>query len=211
MPIHTHTLSNIFIALSVVTTVWLEYIFWNTAYLQWWMNTYYLNVWDYGHYFLQFFSSQFLHWGFFHLLMNGFFLYYFWNIVEIILWRKKYFIFFLFITLFNWVLLSYFAWNVNTIWISWFAMAIISYYTLELYELKNPEYKWWITMIIVNIAIWLSPWISLEWHLFWAIWWALFYLINRNWLNKVLVWLCKSIWWKSGSERCMNSEILDEK
>lgn len=149
------------------------------------MNSYFLNRWIYHIYFIQFFTSNFLHWWILHLLFNSIFIYYFWNIVELILWSKKYLIFFVFTAIFNGLLLTILsAWN--TIWISWFAMAILAYYTLELKEQKNPEYNWWITALVINIVIWFHPQISLFWHLFWAIAWVIFYLINRKWLSRLM-------------------------
>lgn len=152
--------------------------FLNNDILLFWMNDYFLLSQDYFKIFLQFSFYSFLHWSIFHLLFNWIFLYYFWNQVEIILWFKKYLIFFVLTTIFNWISILLFA-DWNTIWISWFCMALLSFYTLKLFEIRNSEYKWWITAIIVNIFIWLTPWISLIWHLFWAIFGWLFYLWNK--------------------------------
>lgn len=124
--------------------------------------------------------------------MNSIFIYYFWNILEIIIWKKKYLIFFIITTISIWILLTTLT-NDATIWISWFAMAVLSYFTLELKSKNNPEYKWWITAIIINIWIWFYPWISLYWHLFWAIIWVLFYYITNDFTKKQLVWLYKYV------------------
>lgn len=59
-------------------------------------------------------------------------------------------------------------------------MALLTYYTIILYEEKNDEYKWWITAIIVSILIWLSPEISLLWHLAWVIYAILFYIAYKK-------------------------------
>jgi membrane associated rhomboid family serine protease len=157
------------------------------------MNTSFLEKWEYYYYFLQFFTSNFIHWDIMHLLFNALFIYIFWNIVEIIIWKKKYLSFFIFISLFNWVLLSIFASHQNTIWISWFALAILTYYTLQLKSQNDPDYKWWITAIIINIWIWFLPWISLFWHIFWVIWWIIFYLINRNFLSRQEIWFIENL------------------
>ena len=176
------SISNYLIIISIIFT-FLAYFY--PGFYNLWMNSDFLNKWFYHIYFIQFFSSNFLHWWVFHLLFNSIFIYYFCNIVEMILWSKKYLIFFIFTAVFNWLLLTIFsAWN--TIWISWFAMALLAYYTLELREQKNPDYKWWVTAIIVNIVIWLNPQISLLWHLFWTIAWAIFYLVNRKWLSRLM-------------------------
>lgn len=152
------------------------------------MNNAFLNDGLYHIYVIQFFTGSFLHWWFTHLLFNSMFVYIFWNIVEMIIWRKKFIMLFVFVTVFVWVLLSIFA-GWNTVWISWFCMALISYYTLELKSKNNPEYKWWITAIIINIWIWFVPGISLLWHLFWAIAWVIFYLLNKQYLKRKMAWL----------------------
>jgi membrane associated rhomboid family serine protease len=161
------SISNILILLSIIFTL-LSFKFQNL--LVFWMNNFFIERWEYYYYFLQFFTSNFIHWDLMHLLFNWLFIYIFWNMVEIMLWKNKFILFFIFISIFNWIWLTYFANNQNTIWISWFALALLSYYTLELKSQKNPEYTGWITAILINIAIWFLPWISLLWHLFWTIW-----------------------------------------
>jgi membrane associated rhomboid family serine protease len=153
-----------------------------------WLNRSFLNQWEYWIYTLQLFLSVFLHWGLMHFFMNSIFLYFFWYPLELLIWKKKFVLFFLFITLFNWILLTFFDGEVNTIWISGFCMAILSYYVLELKSRNNNEYKWWITAIILNIIIWFFPWISLYWHLFWVIWWVIFYFLNKDFFTPKLVW-----------------------
>lgn len=154
---------------------------------EFWMSTIFLNRWDYLHYILQYIMYNFIHWSYMHILWNILFIYIFWNMVEIMLWKNKFLLFFIFITIFDWILLSIFS-NWITIWISWFALAILVYYTLELKSKKNPDYKWWITAIILNIWIWFMPWISLLWHFFWAIWGAIFYYLNKNFFSKQEIW-----------------------
>lgn len=178
------TISNLLIFISIVITfISFKYI----KILNFGMNTYFLSSWDYIHYILQYFLYSFIHWSYMHLFSNILFIYLFWNLVEIIIWKKKFIIFFIFITIFNWILLSIFS-DWNTIWISWFALALLTYYTLELKYKKNPEYKWWITAIILNIWLWFIPQISLLWHLFWAIWWIIFWIINHNFFRKQEIW-----------------------
>lgn len=152
------------------------------------MNNFFLNQWLYHIYVIQFFTGSFLHGWITHLLFNSLFLYVFWNIVEWLMWRKKYIIFFVFVTVFNGVLLSLVnQWN--TVWISGFCMALLSFYTLELRSRNNPEYKWWITAIIINVWIWFVPGISLYGHLFWAIWGVIFYLLTKDFFRPKYVWL----------------------
>lgn len=172
-----YSISHILIALSIIFTG-LSLIYSDIYVL--WMNTFFLEQWKYHIYVLQFFSSQFLHWWILHLFMNSVFIYYFGNIVETMLGRKKYILFFIFISIFNGLVLTFFNPFTNTVWISGFALAIITYYTLELRAQKNPEYTGWITAIIINIWLWFAPWISLIWHMFWAIGGAIFYALHRK-------------------------------
>jgi membrane associated rhomboid family serine protease len=181
------TFSNILILVSIIFTI-IWYLF-PSFISEWSVNNFYLKE-NFFHYIVQFFSWSFIHSWFLHLLMNSFFIYYFWNILEIIMWRKKYILFFIFSILFIWILLTNLTNNI-TIWISWFAMSLISYYTLELKSKKNPEYKSWITAILLNIAIWFYPWISLYWHLFWVIAWIIFYYISNDFFKRQIVWLFK--------------------
>ena len=66
--------------------------------------------------------------------------------------KIKYILFFIFIAFFNGFLLLAFTHD-NTIGISGFCMALLSYYTLELYFNNNTEYKGGITALILNIAV----------------------------------------------------------
>jgi membrane associated rhomboid family serine protease len=177
-----NTISNYLIIISAIFTI-LAYIFPQIWIL--WMNKIFLNSWKYYIYLIQFFTSIFIHAWFIHFLSNSIFLYFFWNLVEIIVWKKRYFLFFIFSIIFIWLWLTYFS-NWNTVWISWFCMALISYYTLELKSKKHPDRRGWIVAIIINIWIWLAPWISLVWHLFWAISRVLFYYFNKNYFLRII-------------------------
>lgn len=170
------TISNILIIISAILTMLSVFVWWLTNF---WINHVFL--WDsmYHLFFLQFFLYQFLHWGILHLMFNSIFIYIFWNWLEDLIWKSKYITFFVFNTFFVWTALFFLA-SWNTIWISGFCMAILTYFTLELYSKKNPEYKGWVTAIVLNIGIWFMPWISLIGHLFWAIGWIIFYLFNRD-------------------------------
>jgi len=138
--------------------------------------------------FIQFFLWTFLHLSITHLLFNCIFIYYFWNILELLMWKKKFLIFFIFSVLFICSMLFInISWN--TIWISWFAMALLTYYTLELKSRNNNEYKGWITAIILNLIIWFLPSISLFWHFYWVIAWLIFYLLNKDFFRKKMVWI----------------------
>ena len=175
------SISNLLILLSIFTTL-LSYFYPQLYILG--INNVFLNEWLYYILIIQFFIWTFIHWWFMHLIFNTIFIYIFWNTVEILIWRKKYILFFIFTVLFNWILLSIFSWA-NTIWISWFAMALLWYYVLDLKFKNNPEYKGWITAIILNIWIWFIPWISLLWHLFWVISWIIYFTLNKLILKKI--------------------------
>lgn len=179
------TVSNILIIISTITTILATFV---PSLYMFGINNTFLNEWLYHIYIIQFFTGTFLHWGFFHLFFNSFFIFYFWNIVEWLIWRNKFIIFFIFSTIFIWVFVTLLS-DWNTVWISWFCMALLSYYTLELRSRNDMEYKWWITAIIVNVWIWFIPWVSLYWHLFWAIAWVIFYLITKDFFRRKYVWL----------------------
>jgi membrane associated rhomboid family serine protease len=170
------TVSNILIIISAVITALTFFIHDLTNFG---INHTFLSESMYNKVLIQFLLYQFLHWGIIHLVFNSLFIYIFWNWLEDLIWKRKFIIFFIFNTIFVWISLFLFT-SWNTIWISGFCMAILTYFTLELYNKNNPEYKWWITAIVINIGIWLTPWISLIWHLFWSIAWVIFYLYNRE-------------------------------
>lgn len=179
------SISNILIIISIVITFLATIM---PSLYMFWINNSFLHQWLYHIYIIQFFTGTFLHWWLFHLFLNSFFINYFWNIVEWLMWKKKYFIFFMFSTFFIWLLVTYFS-NWNHIWISGFCMALLSYFTLELRSRNDPDYKWWITAILLNIWIWIIPGISLYWHLFGAIAWVIFYLITKDFFRTKYVWL----------------------
>ncbi len=169
------TISNSLIIISLIfTLVSLQ----NPEILVFWINNYFLNLWNYTNLFFQFVFYSFLHGWFFHLIFNSIFLYIFWNKVEELLSKTEFLVFFILTTIFNWVFILIFS-NANTIWISWFCMALLSFYTLKLYEIKDIEYKWWITAIIVNVLIWFWSQISFIWHLFWAIFWIIYFYMLK--------------------------------
>lgn len=169
------SITNLLIIISIIFTF---ISFQNQEILNFWLNDYFLSQNDYLRFFIQICFYSFLHWWIMHLVFNSLFIYIFWNQVEEIIWWKLFLIFFILTTLFNTIFILLFS-SWNTIWISGFCMALLSFYTLKLYEVKNTEYKWWITAIIVNILIWFSGSISLVWHLFWAIFGGIYYLILK--------------------------------
>lgn len=175
------TVSNWLIIISLIFT-WYSYL--NPEIIMYWMNSFFLERWDYLSFFYQIVVHNFIHWWFMHLAFNSIFLYIFWNQIEEYLSKKTYIIFFIWSVVFNTIFLLLLTTNTTTVWISWFAMALLSFYTLKLKEIWNPDYKWWITWIVLNILIGFSDKISLVWHLFWAIYWVIFFyilkFINKN-------------------------------
>jgi len=131
------------------------------------------------------FTSQFLHGGAMHVAFNSIFIYLFGNQVENLLGTKTYIIFFIFTAILIWVWLTAInAWN--TVWISWFCLAVLTYYTLALWQRGNIEYKWWITAIIVNLAIGFYPGISFAGHGLWVVAGVLFFLLTSNLIWKMM-------------------------
>ncbi|MCD5385314.1 rhomboid family intramembrane serine protease [Candidatus Gracilibacteria bacterium] len=173
------TISNILILISAIFTL-IAY-FYPSIYILG-INNNFLDQGIYSIYLIQFFTGTFLHAGLLHFLANALFLYLFGNILEVIIGKKKFILFFIFILFFNGFLLSIFSTG-NNVGISGFCMALISYYTLELKSKNNPEYKGGITALLINIGIGFVPGISLLGHLFGAIGGVLFYLINKKFLK----------------------------
>jgi hypothetical protein len=174
--INWKSISNILIWICFITTSIVISI---PEFYKYGINSYFLELWRIDIFILQMFSWTFMHWWLLHLLANSIFIFLFWNIVEKIIWLKNYIVFFITTVIITWIsLITLTSWT--TVWISWFAMALLWFFTITLYKQNNPDYKWGITAIIINIAIWLSPWISLIWHLSWAIIWIIYWLIYRN-------------------------------
>lgn len=175
--------SNLFVLLSFIW-FFLNFFWFYDFFQSFLWNNIFLN-------FFKFFIFTFFHWSLLHFLSNAIFMIYFWNIVELLLWKTRYFIFFIFSIIFVWLSILVFSNFYNVIWISWFCMAILAYYTLDLKDKNNPEYKWWIVFMFINIAIWIMPWISLLWHLFWIISGIIFYYLNKEFFRRKMVWLVK--------------------
>lgn len=170
------TFSNLLILLSVILTG-ISFIMGDV--LVYGMNSFFLAQGLYMEVAIQFLLYQFLHGGILHLLSNSFFLYLFGNQVEGILGRNKFILFFFFNTLFVGVSLLFFA-NGNTIGISGFAMAVLSYIFLELRSRGNPEYTSAGVFLFINIAIGFTGNISLVGHLSGAIFGMIFYYLRNE-------------------------------
>jgi len=179
---NTFSVSNILIYISVIFTA---ISFFYQSIFRFGMNDLFLQQWIYHIFIIQMFTSMFLHGGITHILFNSVFVYLFGNQVEIAIWKKNYLYFFIFTAIFTGVWLTLVNAG-NTIWISSFCLAILTYYTLHLWQKGNIEYKGWITAIIVNLAIWFYPGISLSGHLLWAIAGLIFFLLISNFRGKVI-------------------------
>lgn len=177
----------ILIILSFIGTLLVKFF---PSILQFWLHTHFLEQQNFYPIFIQIFIANFLHGWFFHFINNAIFMYYFWNTVEQMIGTKKYIIFFLFTAIFEWILFIFFLQIPGiVIWISGFAIALLTYYTLKLHEKKHPEWKWGITAIGLNIIIGFLPWISLYWHLFGMISGIIFYYFNKDYFRKKFIWI----------------------
>jgi len=159
---------------------WLSYLYSNI--LIFGMNDYFFDTGNYLYWVLQMFTSQFLHWSVLHIVSNAIFILYFWNVLERTIGREKYLLFFVTSCVFIWMVLTFLT-SSNTIWISWFALGVLTYYTLILWSKWNPEYTWWITAIAINIFIGFAPGISFLGHFAWMVFWAVFWYISDKWIS----------------------------
>jgi hypothetical protein len=172
----TYSISNILIAISFIMT---SIVISVPEYYDYWINSYFLSQGLYHIFVIQLFAWVFMHWWILHLLSNSLFIYFFWNIVENTLWIKKYLLLLFSSIVFTGISLILFnQWN--TVWISWFAMTLIGFYTTIMIIKWNEDYKWWITAIIINVWIWFVPWISLVGHLSWVIIGIIYWLFYRK-------------------------------
>jgi len=170
------TVSNSLIAISIFFTA-ISFVYRDI--LIFGMNDYFLSQWNYLYWVLQMFSSQFLHGSILHITSNAIFILYFWNVLERGIGRDKYMVFFVLCAVFLWIMLTLLT-SANTIWISWFALAVLTHYTLILWSRWNPEYTGGVTAIVINIAIGFSPGISFLGHFFGMIFWALFWFMTQK-------------------------------
>lgn len=149
------------------------------------LNHIFILEWNYFSVGLQILLYSFLHGGIFHLLFNSIFLGVFWNQLERYIGKFWYILFFLFSTIFTGMALFIFTpIGTNTIGISWFALWILTFLTALFFQQKNDEYKWGLSAIFINIALWFTGNISLIWHIFGALSWGIFYLMYRIFQKK---------------------------
>ena len=174
------TISNYLIGLSLIWTI----LFWANANIQeYWMNSFFYLRWDYIHLAIQYLMFEFLHWWFLHFASNSIFILIYWNILEEWLWKRMYLLFFLLnIPIVGSAILFFSNWN--TIWISWFAMAILAFMFAHLRKRWSEDAKWAWFLLVLNLVIWINSWISFIWHLSWAIYWIFAYMI-LDYLNLI--------------------------
>lgn len=176
MPENKFSISNILILIAAFFTLltflypWI-YIFW--------LNSYFFEAWNYPLFLAQIFTSQFLHGSLFHLLSNAIFILYFWNVLEREMWENKYLFFFILSSIFNAFFLLVFS-SGNTVGISGFALAVLTYLTLLLWKRGNSEYTWGIVAIAINVFIGLSPWVSFAGHFAGMLFWGLYFIFMRQ-------------------------------
>lgn len=169
------TISN---SLIIISTIFTLVSFQNPELSNYGMHSYYLLDSEYGKTFIQFCFYSFLHADIPHLIFNSLFIFIFGNKIESIIGKPAFLQFFILTALFDGIFILFFSKGI-TMWISGFGMALISYYTLKLYEMKDPDYKGWITWIVIGSIIGFSTNISVIWHFFWAVFGALYYFILK--------------------------------
>jgi len=128
---------------------------------------------------LQFSFYSFIHGWFFHTLSNVIFFLFIGRIVEITHGAKYTWWLWICTTLFVWGVLMFLSMAPTIGW-SGFAMALLSVYTLDFYRRWNPEYKWGLMLIALNIGIGLYANISLLGHLTGAIAGFLYWVIFKK-------------------------------
>ena len=169
-------LTKLFILISIILTL---ISFKYPEIIQYWMHVYFLKDFNYINFLIQVLLFQFLHWWIMHLLSNSLFLVLFWLKVEKYLGFKKYITLFIFSSFVSVIWLLLLSWNNITIWISWFTLSILAYYTFWLSRNKK-EFNAWLIYIWINILIWFGSNISLIWHLLWVISWVVFYFLIKR-------------------------------
>lgn len=181
MPQEKISFSNILILLSFIATLAAIY---NSNLYQFGMNSYFFDQEIYHIWVIQFFTSQFLHGSFLHFLSNAFFIFYFWNILENTIGKEKMILFFVFNSIFIGLGLTFLNAG-NTVGISGFALALLTYYTLLLWKKWSPEYTGGITAIAINILIGFIPWISFFGHFLGLIFWIIFFIFQSQHFRKI--------------------------
>lgn len=127
----------------------------------------------------QFLLYSLLHGGILHILSNIIFFLFIGRIVEITHGKSYTWVLWMWTTLFVGTVLMFLS-AYPTIGGSGFAMALLSIYTLDFYRRGNPEYRWWLLLIALNIGIGLYGNISLLGHLSGAIAGLLYWMVVKK-------------------------------
>ena len=170
-------ISYILILISVIVSL----IVWkNTSLFRYGFNKTYYSEGNYPEFIKQVGLFQFIHGDILHLVMNSYFLYTAGPILEKALWASNFLMFFLSTTIISVFGLYFFAPKSNTIGISGFCMALLSYLWIVLYSAWDPGASQIGTLLLINIAFGFVPGISFIGHLTGAVWGITFWYITNN-------------------------------
>ena len=170
-------ISYILILISVIVSL----IAWqNTSLFRYGFNKTYYSEENYTEFMKQVGLFQFIHGDILHLVMNSYFLYVAGPILEQALWASNFLIFFLSTTLVSAFALYFFAPKSNTIGISGFCMALLSYLGIDLYTTWHPMASQILVMLVINIAIGLTGNISFVGHASGALFGVITWFFLRN-------------------------------
>lgn len=168
-------ISYILILISVIVSL----VVWQNKWLfRYGLSTLYYSEWNYREFAKQVGLFQFIHGDILHLVMNSYFLFMAGPTLERALWTSNFLIFFLSTTIISIFALCLLAPKSNTIGISGFCMALLSYLWVTLYSVGDPGASQIGTLLLINIAFWFVPGISLIWHASGAIWGITFWYIT---------------------------------
>lgn len=123
---------------------------------------------------------QFLHGNTLHLMMNSLFLYQAWPEIESRMSRTHFIRFFVSSTIFVAIALALFS-SGNTIGMSGFCMALLSYLWIDLYTTRHPLANQILIMLALNILLGLSGNISFVGHFFGAVWGLVWWKLFKTW------------------------------
>lgn len=147
--------------------------------IKFWVNRYFYVQQLYHIWILQFFSSQFIHGSVMHILFNCIGIYYFWSIVEKIIWSRCMLVFFISCSICLGLFITFMS-SANTVWLSGFVMAVLAFYAKELHKQKNSEFWGVFVFLLINIALGFMPWISFIGHFLWAVYGFLFWSLREG-------------------------------
>ena len=135
---------------------------------------------EYVEWMKQLFLFQFIHGDILHLVLNSYFLYQAGPILEHILFEPLFLVFFFLSTVISAIALYMFAPKSNTVGISGFCMAILSYLWLHLTAMDASWASQIGTLLVINILLGLAPGISLVGHISGAIAGVIFWFMTSS-------------------------------